>query len=212
MPLITIEGLEGSGKTTQLNLLNAWLMRVIGHPVLVCRSYPGSIQAKIFQIVLDTSHTSLFPETEALLFAAIRSQTVREQIYPRLRNGDIVLCDRFIDSFIAYQGYGYGLPLNLLNSINEFVTMGIKPDMTIYLDIGIDVGLERKEHSRQLDRIEAKQKEFFKRVQQGYYDLIQQEPERWVIIDGHRSPSEIHNLIIAGVSNLLKRFGIIPNF
>jgi dTMP kinase len=142
--LITFEGPEGCGKTTQLRLLAAYL-RDQGHDVLTTREPGGTpIGDRVRAILLDPAHTEMLPPAEFLLFSAARAQHVGQVIRPHLARGGIVLCDRYADSSLAYQGYGHQLDLDVLWAITRFATGGLLPDLTIYLDVPVDVGLRRK--------------------------------------------------------------------
>lgn len=179
---ITFEGPEGSGKTTQLRLLEAWL-RGRGYDVLATREPGGTaISEAIRTILLDPAHTEMRPETEILLFSAARAQIVAQVIRPHLARGGIVLCDRYADSTLAYQGYGRGLDLDILRAITAFATGGLLPHLTIYLDIPIEIGLQRKA-IQEWNRLEAQTRAFHQRVRQGYLEMAAAEPERWLVLD-----------------------------
>ena len=206
MTFITFEGIEGSGKTTQIHLLMDWL-KARTHRVLLTREPGGTpIGEQIRTILLNPTNTEMTPEAEILLFSAARAQIVREVIRPRLEAGWIVICDRFADSTLAYQGYGHGLPLDDLLRITEFATGGLWPDLTIYLDLDVETGLRRKAATpEEWNRMEAQAIEFHQRVRAGYLQLAQQNPDRWMVVDATLSKAEIHAQIRERVQRLLQK-------
>lgn len=191
MAFITFEGIEGSGKTTQMQLLRDWL-QARGEQVLATREPGGTaIGDRIRAILLDPIHTEMAAETEILLYSAARAQIVRQVIRPHLEQGWIVVCDRFFDSTLAYQGYGRGLPLDILRDITAFATGGLVPDLTFYLDLPVEVGLRRKAQTpAEWTRFEAETLAFHRRVRKGYLELASAEPRRWVVLDAGQ-PAEL---------------------
>jgi len=187
MAFITFEGSEGSGKTTQMRLFLDWL-QAQGYRVLATREPGGTaIGDRIRAILLDPTHTDMAAETEILLYSAARAQIVRQVIRPHLEQGWIVVCDRFFDSTLAYQGYGRGLPLDILQRITTFATGGLTPDLTVYLDLPAEVGLQRKAQTpAEWTRFEAETLAFHRRVRAGYLALAAAEPHRWVVVDADR--------------------------
>lgn len=181
---ITLEGPEGSGKTTQAPLL-AEFLRQQGCDVLTTREPGGTeIGDQIRSVLHNLGNTSMQPRTEALLFQAARAQLVGQVIRPHLERGGVVLSDRYADSTLAYQGYGHGLPLDTLNAIITFATGGLKPDLTIFLDLDVEVGLQRRiQGGGEWNRLDAYAVEFHRRVRHGYHQLAAMEPERWIIVD-----------------------------
>ena len=181
---ITLEGPEGSGKTTQLRLLTPWLS-VQGFDPLVTREPGGTpIGELIRDLVHDCRHIEMAPETEILLYSASRAQHVAEVILPALADGRVVLCDRFFDSTYAYQGYGRGLSLEALRRITSFATQGLVPHLTLYLDVLPEVGLRRREASGEaMNRLDRETLTFHQRVRQGYLALMAEEPGRWRSVD-----------------------------
>jgi dTMP kinase len=186
---ITFEGPDGSGKTTQAKLLAEFLEEQ-GYPVRFTREPGGTpIGNQIRTVLLDNlDNREMHPRTEILLFSASRAQHVEELIRPALRNGQIVVCDRYYDSTLAYQGYGHRLDLDALRQITAFATGGLVPDLTVYIDIDVRAGLERRRKDDQADwnRLDDLALAFHERVREGYQALLKAEPARWVMIDGDR--------------------------
>ena len=182
--LITLEGPEGSGKTSQIPLLTAWFAAQ-GFAVYTTREPGGtSIGEQIRHVIHDLGNTEMHPRTEALLYQAARAQLVEQVLRPRLEAGEIVICDRYFDSTLAYQGYGHQIiPLDELRQIIRFATGGLTPDLTILLDLDVETGLGRKSSQDEWNRLDAFTVDFHKRVRDGYHQLIQLEPERWVVVD-----------------------------
>jgi dTMP kinase len=201
---ITFEGPEGSGKTTQIELLKSYLEEQ-GYPVLATREPGGtSIGDQIRAILLDPQNTDMLPASEALLFSAARAQIVNQVIRPHLAQGGIVLCDRYADSTLAYQGYGHGLELEMLHAITSLATGGLKPDLTIYLDIDVEEGLRRKLAAHQANnsewnRIDRQEMAFHRRVREGYLRMAASEPDRWLVIDATQPVETIQASIRARV-------------
>lgn len=182
---ITFEGPEGCGKTTQMRLLATYL-RERGRDVLTTREPGGTrIGDRVRAVLLDPVHTEMQPPTEFLLFSAARAQHVAEVISPHLAKGGLVLCDRYADSSLAYQGYGHRQDLAVLRTITGFATGDLAPDLTFYLDVPVDVGLRRKAGGRgdAWNRMEQKEVAYHERVRAGYLAMAAEEPERWVVID-----------------------------
>lgn len=177
---ITFEGSEGCGKSTQSKLLSAYLKNK-GCKVVYLRE-PGAtrISEKIRKILLDAKNQAITPECEMLLYMAARAQIVDEIIKPSLKQGKIVICDRFLDSTLAYQGYGLGMDIALIKGIGYFVTRGIKPDLTILLDVPLKKGLEHR--AKTCDRIERRSLAYHQRVSRGYFKLARLSPGRIKII------------------------------
>ncbi len=189
---LTFEGPEGAGKSTQIKLLSATL-EAVGHRVLVTRE-PGGTQIgeAIRAILLDHGNYAMLPETEALLHTAARSQHVGEVIRPALEDGMVTLCDRFIDSTLAYQGGGRGLAMESLERIQELATGGLRPDLTILLDLPVEVGLARRfGREDEVNRFDSAGVAFHQRVRSAFLELSRREPERWAVIDARRSIDEV---------------------
>lgn len=189
---ITLEGSDGSGKTTQVPLL-AEAIREAGYELVVTREPGGTeIGDQVRQVIMDLKNKRMEPTTEILLFQASRAQLVRELIVPSLEDGKVVLCDRYADSTLAYQGYGHETDLEQLTRIVEFATGGLKPDLTLYLDIDAEEGLQRRSaDNEKWDRMDDYDLAFHQRVRDGYNKMITDEPERWVVIDGRRSVDQV---------------------
>lgn len=207
---ITLEGGEGAGKTTQAQLLRRRLEQS-GHKVVVTREPGGThLSEEIRRIILRpsaelrpnppasgtssdpdvASRSSLLPEAEVLLFLAARAQLVAEVIRPTLERGGIVICDRYSDSTLAYQGHGRGLNLDSVAAANELATRGLRPDLSILLELPVDVGLARKTADAEWDSIGQESREFHERVHAGFRELVAGEPERWLVVDA-TLPAEV---------------------
>jgi dTMP kinase len=197
--LITFEGFDGCGKSTQLEKATDWL-KVQGYSVLKTRQPGGTvIGQQIRDILLNPEHEELQPESELLLYLADRIQHLQDSILPAKAAGKIVLCDRFHDSTVAYQGYGRGLNLNSIESIVEHCIKPYSPDLTILLNISpetIASRLERRQEHVEKDRLDLESLSFFKRVAQGFQELSAAEPERFVCINGEQEIELIHQEII----------------
>lgn len=203
---ITFEGPEGSGKTTQIRLLENFL-KAHEFAILVTREPGGTtIGNAIRAIVLDPNHTEMSPRAEILLFNAARAQIVDEVIRPALTSGRIVLCDRYADSTLAYQGYGHGQDLAWLRRIVNFATAGLQPNLTIFLNIDPDKGLGRKRigAAEEWNRMEQKALAFHQTVRQGYLQLAAAEPARWLVVDATQTIEVIHATIRQRVELLLE--------
>ncbi len=184
---ITLEGPDGSGKTTQSRLLAEW-MQEQGYPVLLVREPGGTpIGERVREILHDPAHVGMVPWAEVFLFCASRAQLVAEVIRPALAAGRIVLCDRYADSTLAYQGYGRGLDLESLRMVLHLATGGLVPDLTFCLDVLPEEGLSRRlQGGGEWNRLDREALEFHRRVRAGYLELAGREPRRWVIVDASR--------------------------
>ena len=201
---ITIEGTDGSGKSTQIELLMDYLIKK-GADVIFTREPGGTqISEKIREIILDVNNSEMTGITEALLYAAARSQHVEEKIIPALEAGKIIICDRFVDSSIAYQGAARGLGAEKIMGINEAALHGIMPDMTLFFDLSPEKGILRKKNERALDRLEKEKMDFHEKVYEGYKNLCKKYPERIKPIDADRSIDEVHSEVIEVIDGLLK--------
>jgi dTMP kinase len=191
---ITLEGPDGSGKSMQIPLL-ADFIRQQGYEVLTTREPGGtSIGNQIRQVIMELGNTSMHPRTEILLFCAARAQIVEEVLRPALARGVVVISDRYADSTLAYQGYGHGMGLEELHRLLAFTTGGLKPDLTLLIDVEAEVGLQRRQNGGgEWNRLDAYAMSFHKRVREGYHQLVQAEPERWRIIDGSQTPEMVQS-------------------
>ncbi|RMH72260.1 MAG: dTMP kinase [Gemmatimonadetes bacterium] len=182
---ITFEGIEGSGKSTQIQLL-AERLQAQNYTCVVTREPGGTALAeKIRDLLLDPEHTTMSPRAELLLYAASRNQHLHEKIIPALERGDIVICDRFYDSTTAYQGAGRVLEPALIQTVTDVAVGSHRPDLTFFIDVPVAVGLDRiRQRHGQLDRLESETLDFHERVREGYLAIAQNEPERVVLIDG----------------------------
>jgi dTMP kinase len=190
---ITFEGPEGSGKSSQLPVLQDFL-KSAGFSV-ICTREPGgtSIGNQVRVVLLDNQNVEMHPRTEILLFQASRAQLVEQLIRPHLRKGEIVLCDRYADSTLAYQGYGHRLDLEQLRAIVEYATGGLKPNLTILLDLDVQVGLQRRAQEGDVNRLDRHLIEFHQRVRRGYHHLVKAEPDRWMVVDASQSFDRVQN-------------------
>ncbi|MDH5505971.1 MAG: dTMP kinase [Anaerolineae bacterium] len=205
MMFITLEGPDGSGKTTQVEPL-ADAIRDAGYDLVVTREPGGTlIGDQVRRVIMDLKNTKMYPEAEILLFQASRAQLVREVIQPTLAEGKIVLCDRYADSTLAYQGYGHQTDLEELKQIIRFATGGLTPDLTVYLDIDPEDGLRRRQgEGEEWNRLDAYELTFHQRVREGYHQMIAGEPERWVKVDAAQSAEKVQAAVQEAVIGRLK--------
>jgi len=201
----TFEGPDGCGKTTQIARLADWL-RGAGHDVIATREPGGTPIGDQVREVLHASHNrSMRPTAELLLYCASRAQLVEDIIRPHLARGGVVLSDRYADSSLAYQGYGRGIDLDALRAVLDFATGGLRPDLTLLLDMNVEEGLRRRKGSGgEWNRLDQETIEFHRRVREGYLSLAHAEPERWLVIDAARSPDEVQAAIRAAVEERLR--------
>lgn len=195
--LIVWEGIEGSGKTTQIPLIAQWLREFTQSPEILVTREPGgtSLGQQIRELLLKENGHAIHQKTELCLFAADRIQHLEEVIRPALARGMIVLCDRFTASTIAYQCYGRGLEYSLVEQFNQLATNGLTPDLTIWLKVDVKIGLQRiklrgqsDSGNRSYDRLEKENLEFHQRVHQGYQDVANRNPRNFIPIDASQSP------------------------
>lgn len=180
---ITLEGPEGSGKTSHIPYLVEYL-REKGYTVFPTREPGGtSIGEQIRNVIHDLKNVEMHPRTETLLYQAARAQIVEQVIQPRLASGEIVLSDRYYDSTIAYQGYGHQQDLEQVRALVMYATGGLTPDLTVLLDVDVEEGLRRKKKENEWNRLDAYTVEFHKRVRAGYLEMVKAEPGRWVVVD-----------------------------
>ncbi|MGM3309319.1 dTMP kinase [Anabaena sp. WFMT] len=195
--LIVFEGVEGCGKTTQMQLCYQWLQSLSISVVLTREPGGTELGSHLRRLLLEKSEDKPVGEvTELLLYAADRAQHIAEELKPNLAAGKYILCDRYTDSTIAYQGYGRGLSMSIINQLNNIATGGLESDLTIWLDVDVEVGLARKRGSEAaLDRIEQEAIAFHHRVQQGYTELAATYPSRIFRIDGSLSKEFVQQTI-----------------
>jgi dTMP kinase len=197
---ITLEGPEGSGKSSQIPLLAEFLRRQ-GCTVLTTREPGGTpIGDQVREILTSMRNTSMNARTETLLFCAARAQLVSEVIRPRLSAGEIVISDRFADSTLAYQGYGHGNDLDVLRGLLQFATGGLWPDLTLLLDLPVETGLQRKRTGGvEWNRLDAYEVEFHRRVREGFQIMAGAEPARWRVIDATQPREQVQDALRAAV-------------
>jgi len=208
---ITFEGVDGSGKSTQTKQTAAYL-RARGYDVLLTREPGGTVIGDQIRTVLfgkkgDVRKDAMSPQSELLLFCASRAQLVREVIHPHLAKGGIVLCDRYADSSLAYQGYGHGLELEMVRNILDFATNSLRPDLTIYLDIKPNVALKRREtgslFGEEWNRLDDMELAFHRRVYEGYAEMMRADPARWVAVNADQAEGKVQAEIIQQLATRL---------
>lgn len=201
--LITFEGIDGSGKSTQIQLLKTYIENSLKQEVVVFREPGGNaVSEKIRSLLLDTDF-EIQPVTEMLLFSAARAQLVADDVLPRLEKGSIVILDRFYDSTTAYQGYGRNAaPISEIHALNHFAALGLKPDVTFYLRLDLTQAQMRRS-GEEKDRMERSGNEFYERVIKGFDEMAEKE-SRFFVIDAKKSKEEIHELISQKVTSMVK--------
>jgi dTMP kinase len=207
---ITFEGIEGSGKTTQIKMAGEYLKQ--RHIPFLITSEPGGapLGGKIREILLNRGNYGICAEAEVFLFSAARVQHVRDVILPALKEGKIVLCDRFSDSTLVYQGFGRGLDHDFIREINDFTSAGLKPDLTLVFDLPIEIGLRRamermsSKGSAAEDRFEREDLDFHQRVRQGYLLLAEQEPGRFMVIDSVKDIAGINREVCSCLREFIR--------
>ena len=200
---ITLEGPEGGGKTLQAARLVDELKKR-GFNALLTREPGGTpISDQIRQVLGNLDNTAMDPRTGFLLFSAARAQHVQQVIQPHLDGGGVVVCDRYFDSSLAYQGFGHQLDLGTLRDVTRLATNGLTPDLTLLLDIPVEQGLDRRQRGGDWNRLDAYELVFHKRVRQGYAQLATEEPQRWVVIDAAREMDAVWADIVTAVEGRL---------
>ena len=206
--LITFEGIEGCGKSTQVDLLFDYLTRK-GYNVIKTREPGGTAFGEALRDVALQKNIDVFPLSELLTIMAIRAQHVEELIMPALQDRTIVLCDRFVDASYAYQGYGRGIDLGIIETLNRLVTKGIRPNLTVLIDCAAGLGLKRKaKDHRSLDRFEKESLSFHRKIRNAYLKLADEDQRRFFVVDGKSKVMDVHRLIKEKVESLLVHYGI----
>jgi dTMP kinase len=207
---ITFEGPDGSGKSTQIDL-SAQYLQDCGYNVL-CTREPGgtAIGNQIRRVLHDVANTEMAAQTEVLLYSASRAQLVEQVILPHLSRGGVVLCDRYADSTYAYQGYGRQLDFDILRLMTRFATQALKPDITIYLDLKAEAGLNRKVAANtagqgEWNRMDQLELDFHQRVRAGYLKMARAEPDRWLVVDGIAPVDKVHQVICQRLEQMFKQ-------
>ncbi len=198
---ITFEGCDGCGKSTQLKMLSEYLTNT-GVPHIFTREPGGGkISEAIREILLNGKNAEMTDECEALLYAASRVQHLRDRVDPALEEGKLVICDRYVDSSLAYQGYGRNLGVDFIGKINAYALENYLPDVTIFIDLTPEAAFKRKHGADENDRLEQAGMAFHKRVYEGFKTLAQENPDRYVCIDGTQTPDEIFAEVVAALKN-----------
>jgi dTMP kinase len=208
---ITFEGIEGSGKTTQIGITGDYLEKK-KIPFIITEEPGGTgLGSELRQILLDKTSLAITEKAELLLFAADRAQHIEEVILPAMSEGKVVLCDRFSDATIAYQGFGRGVDVDFIRKVNSFSSQSLKPDLTLLFDIPVAAGLKRitdrispTGKTSLEDRFEREKAEFHQRIREGYLSLLRDEPDRIRLIDGSRKVDEVAKEVCHFVANLIE--------
>lgn len=201
---ITLEGPEGSGKTSHIPYLVEYF-RERGRVIFPTREPGGtSIGEQIREILHDLKNTEMHPRTETLLYQAARAQFVEQVIRPRLALGEIVLSDRYYDSTLAYQGYGHQQDLEQVRALVQYATGGLVPDLTILLDVDVEIGLKRKQKADEWNRLDAYTVDFHRRVRAGYLEMAGQDPVRWRVVDASREWKSVQEELRKAIEGRLK--------
>lgn len=206
--LIVFEGVEGCGKTTQIKRSLIWLRSLFTSLQVFVTREPGGtdLGIRLRQMLLEQQKGSIQDKSELLLYAADRAQHVGEVLKPQLASGTLILCDRYTDSTIAYQGYGRGLDLSTIHQLNSIATGGLESDLTLWLDVDVEVSLERTRGRGKADRIEQEALAFHRRVQQGYTELALNHPARIVRVDASLNEEAVQEQIRAILDQLLAKW------
>lgn len=204
---ITFEGIEGCGKTTQIELLGDYLTEK-GHNVVKTREPGGTQFGEVLREALLRRGMDVRPLTELLVFMAMRAQHVEEVILPAIEEGKVILCDRFADATYAYQGYGRKIDLAMIDTLNTIVTKGLRPNLTFLIDVPVEKGLRRRAASSEMDRIEKEDVSFHQRIRKAYKKMAKDDPETFFVLDGNLKIPVIQEIIRAKIDTLLKIYGI----
>ncbi len=209
--LIVFEGVEGGGKTTQMQRIQVWLQGLTDAPVVMTREPGGTLLGQeLRRLLLEyQGEEPIQDRAELLMYAADRAQHVEGFLKPLLYQGTLILCDRYTDSTIAYQGYGRGLDLSLIEQLNQIATQGLESDLTLWLDVDVELGLARTRNRGKIDRMEQANLEFHQRVQQGFQRLAKTDPERIITIDGTLNVDQVTEKIQLILSQKLAEWGLI---
>ncbi|HEY3275266.1 MAG TPA: dTMP kinase [Syntrophorhabdaceae bacterium] len=205
--LITFEGIEGSGKSTQIALLNEYLIAK-GYSVIQTREPGGTTFGEALRKVVLQTDMQIFPLSELLLLMAMRAEHMERVIMPALQDGKIVLCDRFVDATYAYQGYGRNIDLGIIETLNRLVTKGVRPNLTFLLDVSVETGLRRKAEDAPMDRFEKEALSFHKLIRDAYVKLSEEDPKRFFVIDGNQAMEKVRDILRQQTEILLKNHGI----
>jgi dTMP kinase len=208
---VTFEGIEGSGKTTQIAITGDYLDKQ-KIPFIITEEPGGTgLGTELRQILLDKTSLNITEKAELLLFAADRAQHIEEVILPAMNEGKVVLCDRFSDATIAYQGFGRGVDVDFIRTVNNFSSQSLKPDLTLLFDVPVTTGLERIKDrvsptgkASLEDRFEREKAEFHRRIREGYLSLLRDEPDRIRLIDGSREVDEVAKEVCRLVAELIE--------
>lgn len=201
---ISLEGIEGTGKSTQAKLLSEYLSKK-GYDAVLTEEPGGTpISREIRRVLLSTKHDMMDSMTELLLYNAARIQHIKEKILPAIDSGKIVITDRFSDSTVAYQGYGRGISLKLIDSLDKAATGRMRPDLTILLELDVKTGLMRNKHINKVDRLELEDIKFHEKVRKGFLRLASKEPKRIKIVKASKGLDEVHREIVRIVDKVLR--------
>lgn len=204
---ISMEGPDGAGKSTQIELLRRYLADK-GYEIVITREPGGTVISEaIRQLILNKEYVEMCPNTELLLYAAARAQLVNEVIRPSLEAGKAVICDRFVESSVVYQGIARGMGIETVYAVNEYALEGLRPQLTFFLDLDAEEGLRRKKKQAELDRMEAAGLEFHQKVTEGYRMLAEREKERIMRISATLPQEDIHAKIVLAIEErILNRY------
>ncbi|MBI4689384.1 MAG: dTMP kinase [Nitrospirae bacterium] len=209
---VSLEGIEGTGKSTQAKLLSEYLSKKGFNTILTEEPGGTVISRQIRRVLLSTRHDKMDYMAELLLYNAARIQHLKEKIIPVINSGKIVITDRFSDSTVAYQGYGRGISLKLIDTLDKIATGGMRPDITILFDLDVEIGLKRNRKINKRDRLELEDIEFHRRVREGYLQLAAMEPERIKLINASKNIDTVHHEIIGIINKFLQgiTLNIVP--